>query len=268
MGKAGQDGEMNDDDYRIDAIYYDGAYDSVETLVDIPFYVEAAKRTGGPVLELGCGTGRISREIARAGIDIVGIDASASMLEIFRQHLRGEDAALAGRIQLKEGDLRTVDLERTFPLIILPFRVLQHMYTLEDQKRAFATIARHMEAGSTALFDVFLPRFERVYSGIGEVDDQTEWTTGDGKRIVRIFIKDSIDKIEQSFAGRFIYRTYTGEELEKEETTTLKMVCHTPPQLRLLCERADLEVVETFGSFARTPLDNEASNIIFGVRKP
>jgi SAM-dependent methyltransferase len=258
---------VHEDDYRINAIYYDGAYDSVEALVDVPFYVEEAKRAGGPVLELGCGTGRVSREIARTGIDVVGIDSSPSMLEIFRQHLGDEDAALADRIRLRDGDLRTVDLERTFPLVILPFRVLQHMYTLDDQKRAFATIARHMDAESVALFDVFFPRFERVYSGIGEVDDQMEWRTADGKRIERTFIKDSIDKIEQSFAGRFIYRTYEGEELEKEETTSLKMVCYTPPQLRLLCELTGLEVAETFGSFARVPLDNEASNIIFRLGK-
>ena len=53
----------------------------------------------------------------------------------------------------------------------------------------------------------------------------------------------------------------------KEETTSLKMVSYTPPQLRLLCELNSLKVVETFGSFGRTPLDNEASNIIFKVRK-
>jgi SAM-dependent methyltransferase len=258
---------VNEDDYRINAIYYDGAYDSIETLADIPFYVEEAKRSGGPVLELGCGTGRVSRAIARSEIDVVGVDASASMLEIFQRHLKEEDAKIADRIELREGDLRSIDFGRTFPLVILPFRVLQHMYTMEDQMKGFATIARHMDDQSTAIFDVFFPRFEQVYGRIGEADDNTEWALGDGKRIVRTFVKDRIDKIEQSFEGRFIYRTYRDDNLVKEETTTLKMVCYTPPQLRLLCAMNGLEAIETFGSFARTPLDNDASDIIFKVRK-
>jgi SAM-dependent methyltransferase len=258
---------VNEDDYRINAIYYDGAYNSLETLVDKPFYVEEAKRSGGPVLELGCGTGRVTRAIARSEIDVVGVDSSASMLGIFQRHLKEEDTILADRIHLHEGDLRSIRLNRTFPLIILPFRVLQHMYTVDDQMKAFATIARHMDDQSTAIFDVFLPRFEQVYGHIGETDDKREWTLENGERVVHTFVKDRVDKIEQSFEGRFIYQTYHGDEVVKEDTTSLKMVCYTPPQLRLLCAMNGLEVIETFGSFARTPLDNDASDIIFKVRR-
>jgi SAM-dependent methyltransferase len=258
---------VNEDDYKVNAVYYDGVYNSLETLIDISFYLEEAKRSGGPVLELGCGTGRVSRVIARSEIEVVGVDASASMLEIFQRHLKEEDAGFAPRIQLCEGDLRTINLDRTFPLVILPFRVLQHMYTIKDQMKAFATIARHMDVQSTAIFDVFLPRFERVYGHIGETDEQVEWTLENGERVVHTFVKDHVDKIEQSFEGRFIYHTYHGDKVVKEDTASIKMVCYTPPQLRLLCAMNGLEVIETFGSFARTLLDNDASDIIFKVRK-
>ena len=70
---------MNEDDYKVNAVYYDGVYNSLETLIDISFYLEEAKRSGGPVLELGCGTGRVSRVIARSEIEVVGADPIGSI---------------------------------------------------------------------------------------------------------------------------------------------------------------------------------------------
>ena len=94
---------------------------------DVPFYVEEAVRSGGPVLELGVGTGRIAVPVAAAGIRVVGVDLSAGMLEVAR-----ERAGLAGvELDLRHGDMRDppVAETETFPLVICPFRSLLHMET-------------------------------------------------------------------------------------------------------------------------------------------
>ena len=110
---------------------------------DVPFYVEEAVRSGGPVLELGVGTGRIAVPIAAAGIRVVGVDLSAGMLEVAR-----ENAALAGaELDLRHGDMRDPPVDETFPLVICPFRSLLHMETDEDRPAAphrLVDVERHV----------------------------------------------------------------------------------------------------------------------------
>src|SRR5215218_5176508 len=87
---------------------------------DIPFYVEEALRAGGPVLELGVGTGRIAVPIAQAGIDVIGIDSSEGMLAVARE--AAAEAGVAARLDLRLGDLREPAVEGPVPLVICPFR--------------------------------------------------------------------------------------------------------------------------------------------------
>jgi len=254
------DHQMKEDDYKIHARYYDGAYDSKADLVDLPFYVGEASKSDGPILEVGCGTGRITKAIADLGKEVVGVDASATMLEILKKSIEGKE--VENLIQLIEGDLRTLQLGRKFPLIILPFRVLQHMYTLEDQKSAFERISAHLEPGGAVIFDVFHPRFESVYSGVGEAIEDLSWQDNNGNRVTRTFVKDRFDKVDQTFEGRFIYRTFKADACIKEDVTPLKMACYTVPHITLLLDGAGLEARKRFGGFDRAPLDNAAREII------
>src|SRR6266508_3521831 len=127
-------------------------YDSVRLYAarqDVAFYVEEAARTGGPVLELGCGTGRILLPLARAGHTVHGLDSSRHMLARCREKVAAEPAPVRGRITLHEGDVRAFDLGQgaVFPLVIAPFRVFQHMITIDDQLACLAAVARHLAPG-------------------------------------------------------------------------------------------------------------------------
>ena len=79
---------------------------------DVAFFVEAATAAGSPVLEVGCGTGRVLIPTARAGIDIVGLDLSPHMLAVCRQRLQTESEAVRARVRLVEADMRDFDLGR------------------------------------------------------------------------------------------------------------------------------------------------------------
>src|SRR3954447_24216734 len=138
------------------------AYDNIARLYDpwsrsvvedIAFYVEEATRSGGPVLELGVGTGRVAIPVAAAGIRVVGVDLSEGMLQVAR-----ERAELAGvEVDLRRGDMRDPPVEGEFPLVLIPFRSLLHMETDRDRRVALRAIAKHLEPTGRLIFDVFAP---------------------------------------------------------------------------------------------------------------
>jgi SAM-dependent methyltransferase len=257
------------DTYRVIAKYYDGAYSAKQDLVDLPFYLDLAEHSGGPVLEIACGTGRVLLAIARKGIEICGVDNSLPMLEVLHRNLAREPQEVFQRIAVHEGDMRTFRLNRKFPLVMIPFRPMQHMFTVEDQFAAFKTAAAHLADGGTLAFDVFYPKFDMIWAKIGEEVPEMEWTpSSDSTQLVRRFFrKDAIDKINQIFSFTFIFRTYQKGDLILEETEAFRLCYYTYPHLQSLFRLAGLEPVAEYGSFAKTPMDNTAEQMIFLLRK-
>ncbi|HZU21028.1 MAG TPA: class I SAM-dependent methyltransferase [Gaiellaceae bacterium] len=132
---------------------------SASVVEDVPFYVEEAVRSGGPVLELGVGTGRIAVPVAAAGIEVVGVDLSAGMLEVAR-----ERAKLAGvPLDLRYGDMREPPVDGVFPLVICPFRSLLHMETDPDRRLALRAVSSRLAPGhGRFVFDVFTPAADDI----------------------------------------------------------------------------------------------------------
>jgi SAM-dependent methyltransferase len=253
------------DSYLIGANYYDGAYGAMD-LSDARFYVDLAKECGGPVLEIGCGTGRVLLPTARAGIEIHGLDNSRPMLDVLRENATRESAEVQKRITLHAGDMRDFRLRRTFPLVTIPFRPLQHMFTVADQVAALKSAAAHVAQGGILAFDVFYPNFERLPLKIGEEQLETEWWPNSETLIRRYYRKDALDKIHQLLSLTFIFRTYRKGELIREESEALKMSYYTYPHLRALFSMAELEPIAEYGTFVKTPLDNSAEEMILLLR--
>jgi SAM-dependent methyltransferase len=254
--------------YSVSAKYYDGAYESMRDQVDAPFYVDLAKQRGGPVLEIGCGTGRVLLPTARQGIEIHGLDNSGPMFSVLKENLSREQPDVRNRVTLHAGDMRDFRLHRKFPLVTIPFRPMQHMHTIQDQVRALSTAASHVAEDGTLAFDVYFPRFEVLHLGIGEERLEAEWSpASDPETVIRRSVrKDSFDKINQAFTYTFIFRSYRKGELALEETDTLKMSFYTYPHLQALFLLAGLEPVAEYGSFDKAPLDNSAQEMIFLLR--
>jgi hypothetical protein len=188
------------------------------------------------------------------------------MLDVLKENARRESAEVQKRITLHTGDMRDFRLNRAFPLVTIPFRPLQHMYTVPDQVAALKSAAAHVAKGGILTFDVFYPKFERLPQKIGEEQLETEWSPSPGTIIRRYYRKDAIDKINQSLSLTFIFRTYRDEELVREGSEAIKMSYYTYPHLRALFLMAELEPVAEYGSFAKTPLDNTAEEMIFLLR--
>jgi SAM-dependent methyltransferase len=250
------------------AKYYDAAYAAKSDLVDLPFYHEFANKSRGPVLEIRCGTGRVLLPIARAGIEIHGVDYSSAMLWVLKSNLAGEPIEVRKKVHLHAGDMRSFRQKEKFSLVILPFRPLQHMFTLKDQLSAFRTAAHHLDHRGMFAFDVFFPKFDVLESGIGEEVKELEWSAGGNPNIVvrRFFRKDSVDKIHQRFVFTFFFRTYEGDRLILEESEQFALSYFTYPHLQALFQLAGLEIVKEYGSFSKGPLDNTAKEMIFLLR--
>jgi SAM-dependent methyltransferase len=254
--------------YDVSAKYYDAAYGVKSDLVDLPFYLDLALEAGGPVLEMGCGTGRVLLPIAREGIEIHGLDNSAPMLRVLKAHLASEPPEVQRKVHLHQGDMRRFRTNKKFALVIIPFRPLQHMHTLPDQLATLTTAAYHLAKKGRLAFDVFYPKYESIFSGIGHEIPDLEWPVpGDPAKIVRRhFRKDSVDKIHQIIHLTFIFRTYEAGQIVSEECEHLDMSYYTYPQLQALFALAGLAPVKEYGSFARTPIDNSAEQMIFILR--
>ena len=117
-------------------------------LADDDFYLALAQRLGGPVVDLGCGTGRLARALAEAGLEVTAVDAAPAMLE----HARALDPL--GRVQYHEGDIRALLLERRFGLAVMTGHGFQHLLTDSDQRQALGRIAALLRPGGCFAFDL------------------------------------------------------------------------------------------------------------------
>jgi SAM-dependent methyltransferase len=210
-----------------DASGYDGApfipelYDYVVPYAarpDIGFYVEAARKCGGPVLELGCGTGRILIPTARAGIDISGLDASERMLAVCRAKLDREPLEVRRRSDLHRGDIRDFDLGRRFQLITLPFRPFQYLLTVDEQLACLGAIWRHLEPNGQLVFDLFNPSVHTLAKPVNptEAEEEPTFSHPDGRTVTRRSRILERDLATQTFAGELIYEvTHPGGRTER-----------------------------------------------------
>jgi SAM-dependent methyltransferase len=247
---------MDEDSYDVLSRYYDAAYGSKADLRDIPFYVDRAGRTGGPVLEIGCGTGRVLLEIAARGIAVEGLDASEGQLRVLEKKLESASAETRNRIRLHRADMRDFALNRKFPLVIAPFRPLQHLYTVSDQISALQAIRKHLLPDGFFAFDAFYPNYSSLEESLGIEKLDLEWMDPEapGRTIRRYFVRERNDKLNQVFSGHFIFRNYEGDRVVAEERERVTMSYYTYPQFLTLFELCGYRIVEEYGDFDRSPI--------------
>lgn len=236
-------------------------YDSVPVYVarrDVQFYIDEARDAGASVLEIGCGTGRILLPIARSGRTISGVDASPQMLERCRSKLRGEPEAVRDRVTLYQEDARAFDLGRQFDLVIAPFRVMQHLTTIEDQLGFLGSVARHLAPGGRLIFDVFSPNFAALVAAVGiEREDTPETALPDGRtfrragRVARVRWIDQVSEIE------LVYYI-SGQTGTERRVQSFDMRWFLRAELVNLLARGGFRVRSIYGDFDRSPLTDKS----------
>lgn len=251
---------------------YDGwadVYDSIYAYVreDIPFYVREAARSGGPVLELGCGTGRVTLPIAHSGTDIVGLDNSDAMLERARSKARLlEDGH--GAIDLHVGDMREFSLEGTFSLVIIPFRGFLALLSVEDQVRCLRTIREHLRPDGRLIFNIFVPDPQMLVEDEDAAFHLRDVTDPDTGRMSVVWQQTRVDTFNQVLSVRLIV-----DETDQNGTVGRRFYrdyriryAHRIEILHLL-EQCGFEVVDLYGDFDYSPFDEDSGEMVW-VAKP
>jgi SAM-dependent methyltransferase len=248
-------------------------YDHVvpyRTRADVPFFVEAARASGGPVLEIGCGTGRILVPTARAGVQIVGLDSSPHMLRVCRKKLRGEPKAVQSLARSVHADMRNFDLGQVFALVTVPFRPFQHLVTVEDQLSCLNSIHRHLQVDGRLILDLFNPSLEALtQNNLGqEFGEEPEFTTPDGRRVIRRHKIASRDLFNQVNQVELIYYVTRLDGREERLVQAFPMRYLFRFEAEHLLARCGFEVESLYADCDKSPYGSKyPGELIFVARK-
>ncbi len=261
---------MNENDYEISADLYDhvGLYRDRQD--DVRFYLEQAAAASGPVLELGCGTGRILLPCARAGARITGLDRSAPMLAVARGKLEGEAPEVRDRVHLVEGDMRSFDLGERFALVTIPFRGIQHLLTVEDHLACLTCVARHLATGGLLVFDVFNPMLRALVDATrrSEWGDEPEFTTPAGARVVRRFRVSRVDLPRQIQYLEMIYYVTQPDGTSRRLVEYFSLRHFFRYEVEHLLARCGFTDIRIDGDFAGTPFgETDPAEIVVRARR-
>jgi SAM-dependent methyltransferase len=259
-----EDAHGRDDAYQWEADLYD-VTTAVVSEQDVPFYTALAADAGGPVLELGCGTGRVLEPCAAAAGTAVGVDVSAAMLRRAQRRLAA--AGLEDRVELHLGDMRSARLDGRFPLVTIPFRSLFHLRTDDDWMAALATVRAHLAPGGRFAADVFVPDPEMMASRQDHFGFRGEVRHPDTGQRVALWEHHSFDAFAQVATRRRVSELLDEDGLVLERRHRILEVHFRYPRevLRMLAT-AGFTVEQVFGGFDGRPLDGTAEDLIWVAR--
>jgi SAM-dependent methyltransferase len=238
---------------------------------DVAFFVDAAIEAGSPVLEIGCGTGRVLIPTARAGIDIVGLDLSPGMLDVCRERLRAEPQEVRARVALVHDDMRAFDLDRTFRLVTMPFRPFQHVLTVEDQLSCLECVRRHLANAGVFILDLFNPSLEAlVNQPIGvEFGGEPEFETPDGRRVRRRQKVSRQDRFNQVGDYELVHYVTHPDGREERLVHAFRMRYLFRFEAEHLLARAGFQVEHLYAGYDRSAFGSTyPGEMVFVARRP
>jgi SAM-dependent methyltransferase len=236
---------------------------------DVAFYTDLAMHARGPVLELGCGTGRILIESAAAGATITGLDLSPLMLDACRLKVSALSAEVAQRITLIEADMTAFDLKRRFALVTIPFRAFCHLIEVCDQLACLERVREHLEQDGELVFDVFQPRLDILIDphATDEVEDTPESPLSGGRTVRRTARRLNLHQAEQTMQVEFNYYIKDARGNAERLTESFPFRYYFRYELEHLLARAGFQVAALYGWYDRSPVSEEPRELIFTARR-
>jgi SAM-dependent methyltransferase len=244
-------------DYDPFAEVYDLFYADLED--DLGMYLGFAERTGGTILELGAGTGRVTLALAEAGHTVVGLELSDGMRAIAQQKIA--EAELTDRVQLIAGDMRRFKIDQHFGLVIAPINTFLHNLTLDDQLATLSSIKKHLRPGGLLVLDCFNPDPAHA---------------ADDRRL--ILQRNAIDPDTQQSAQLWLARTTDwGQQLQeityfadqvdaqrqiRRATLATKFRFIFQHEMQLLLKLGGFDLKDLYGSYNLDPFESDSEKLI------
>lgn len=264
---GGDDVDLGSREHYADAELYDYEYRRRRT--DVSFYVDLAKRVlggkPGPILELACGSGRLTVPLVRAGHSVVGLDLSTSMLQRMAARLTRLGGPARARTTLIRADMRQFALGTRFPLIVMAFNSFEHLYTRVDVSQCLERVREHLAPGGLFVFDVQNPSLPWLCRDPDKRWAKTKFTHPvTGERLL-YSTNHEYDPVSQIALIRLYY-----EPLEPgagvPRVVTLSQRKFFPAELEALLHASGFTVPERYGDFAGQPLHGEHESQVLVCR--
>jgi SAM-dependent methyltransferase len=254
-------------DYDSFADVYDHQFGAAED--DLGFYVAEAQATRPPVLELACGTGRITLPIAAAGVPIVGVDASSGMLARAREKAARLPAL---PVRWEQADMRDFSLEECFGLVIIPARSFLHLLTPDDHVRALSTILDHLLPGGRLILNLFVPHLQMIAEHSTTTremlkfdDEYTDPATG--HRVV-VWESRRYDPHTQRIDQQYRYEHLdAGDSVIATRYRRFSLCYIWPREMEHLLVRCGYEIEALYGWFDRSPFRSNSKEQIWVARR-
>ena len=242
-----------------DPDYYTAAYR--RRSADVMYYLELAVGIGAPVLEYGCGNGRILLPLARAGLEVTGVDRSPQMLADLRARLRTEPETVRQRVHVRHGDMRSARLGRRFGLVLCTFNTLLHLYDRSELEHFLARVRAHLTPTGRFVFDVSMPdplelarKPERAYYA-------PRFRHPSSGEVVRYCERFDYEPLSQ-----VLFVTMEFEPRGHPADAWVTPLAHRqyyPRELEALLHYNGLRVLDIHADFAPQPPDRESATLIY-----
>lgn len=230
---------------------------------DIPFYLDYAMKQNGEVLELGCGTGRVSLALAKQGIKVTGLDLSNEMLGVFSQKLEMHPK-LKDKVSIVHENMANFSFDKKFALVIAPFRAFQALTDDSDISNSLKCIREHLTDDGIFIVNMFNPR--PVMDESWCYPETVQWERLDettGNYVVKKHWGDKIDIENQVIYPHFAYEVTDKDGNTSRLTEDLKLKYYYKDQLKFAVQNAGFLVKEKFGWYDKSSLEENRREIIF-----
>ena len=245
------------------ARFYDEDYRDYND--DVEAIVHLAQEMDGPVLELGCGTGRLLLPLAVTGLPVTGVDISPALLERTRAKLA--TMPNGDQVTLVQGDLRHLELaQRDFAFAFCTSNTLMHLADADDQLAVLKVAAAHLRSGGLLMIDLFHPDVARLLEVQGVMELADQWTREDGTEVIKWSVR-TVDLAEQVQETLFIYEEIApdGSVRRTRCPFTLRYLWRNEAEVMLRLAGFAIEAV--WGDFEGTPYDSQSEHLILLATK-
>jgi ubiquinone/menaquinone biosynthesis C-methylase UbiE len=233
---------------------------------DVDWYRRKAQECGGPVLELGAGTGRVTLAIAEAGIPVHALDASEAMLDALRSKLLHQPQAVQDRVIPVQDDMRAFELPERFALVIAPFRTFLHNVTEQDQAACLDRVRQHLRPQGHFAFNVFHPSLEYMAQHAGPLAGVWRWAgTSElptGGCVMRSEA-NRYDTVRQVVHSQHRYDEYAANgALVRTSLHRLDLAYLYPADIRRLLAHAGFQQVTISGGFTGREFSRDVDELV------
>ena len=231
----------------IDAIYRDGShYERLFGPGYVDFWLSQAAKSNGSILELGCGTGKLSIPLSKAGFDVTGLDISSALLKFASSKCRD--------VRWVEGDMRDFDLEGRFSLIMLPSNNLGHLHSVEDFQDCMRCARKHLLPDGVLVIDVFVPNLNMLLQDCNDEYLLSEYEGPSGEGQVRVMARSKYEPATQ------IRRTVTVRKIDgqPDEVGSLDLKMYFPAELEALVRGNGFTIAARYGGHSGEEFNDES----------